>query len=170
LRQQIEQLDEQIACRHGMLTRCAPTAQAPSAYDASSCRCTVQIVPVPEHHLPTEPARSPPDADIISTRRWRIETTGAAITEAGGRLLPNIQPQRRRPRQHRLNSLVKAANSMASAPALTLCRSSTARHRAPGQERATRPSVSPSKPVAPLGASAVHDTWKRSLRCLSIEA
>jgi NodT family efflux transporter outer membrane factor (OMF) lipoprotein len=84
-RQQIEQLDEQIAlARH---TLAALTAQAPNAFDTLVVPLrTVQAVPVP--------AAVPADllgrrADIAAAR-WRIEAATGDVTSARASFYPNI--------------------------------------------------------------------------------
>ena len=84
-RQQIEQLDEQIALtRHALA---ALTAQAPSAYDSLVVPLrTVQAVPVP-NALPADLLGR--RADIISAR-WRIEAATSDVKSAKASFYPNI--------------------------------------------------------------------------------
>jgi NodT family efflux transporter outer membrane factor (OMF) lipoprotein len=84
-RQQIEQLDEQIAlARHALA---ALTAQAPNAWDGLSVPLrSLQVVPVP--------AAVPADllgrrADITAAR-WRVEAAGSDMASARAAFYPNI--------------------------------------------------------------------------------
>jgi NodT family efflux transporter outer membrane factor (OMF) lipoprotein len=84
-RQQIEQLDEQIAlARHALA---ALTAQAPNAWDGLSVPLrALQVVPVP--------AAVPADllgrrADITAAR-WRVEAAGSDMASARAAFYPNI--------------------------------------------------------------------------------
>lgn len=84
-RQQIEQLDEQIAlARHALA---ALTAQPPGALDQL-------VVPLRSVHLVPVPAAVPADllgrrADI-SAARWRIEAAGSDVKSAKASFFPNI--------------------------------------------------------------------------------
>ena len=84
-RQQIEQLDEQIALtRHALA---ALTAQAPNAYDALVVPLrSVQAVPVPSA-LPADLLGR--RADIVSAR-WRIEAATSDVKSARASFYPNI--------------------------------------------------------------------------------
>ncbi len=84
-RQQIEQLDEQIALtRHALA---ALTAQAPSAYDTLVVPLrTVQVVPVP-NALPADLLGRRAD---ISAARWRIEAATSDVKSAKASFYPNI--------------------------------------------------------------------------------
>jgi len=84
-RQQIEQLDEQIAlARH---TLAALTAQPPSAYDTLMVPLTtVQAVPVP-NALPADLLGRRAD---ISAARWRIEAATSDVSSAKASFYPNI--------------------------------------------------------------------------------
>lgn len=84
-RQQIEQLDEQIALgRHALA---ALTAQAPSAYDNLVVPLrTVQAVPVP-NALPAELLGRRAD---ISAARWRVEAATGDVVSAKASFYPNI--------------------------------------------------------------------------------
>lgn len=84
-RQQIEQLDEQIALgRHALA---ALTAQAPDALDTLVVPLrTVQAVPVPAA-LPADLLGRRAD---ISAARWRIEAAGSDVKSAKASFYPNI--------------------------------------------------------------------------------
>lgn len=84
-RQQIEQLDEQIALtRHALA---ALTAQPPNAYDQLVVPLgTVQALPVPGV-LPAEMLGRRAD---ISAARWRIEAATADVRNAKASFYPNI--------------------------------------------------------------------------------
>jgi NodT family efflux transporter outer membrane factor (OMF) lipoprotein len=84
-RQQIEQLDEQIALtRHALA---ALTAQAPSAYDTLVVPLrAVQAVPVPGA-LPADLLGRRAD---ISAARWRIEAATGDVRNAKASFYPNI--------------------------------------------------------------------------------
>lgn len=84
-RQQIEQLDEQIAlARHALA---ALTAQPPGSYDQLVVPLgAVQLVPVPE----TLPADLLGRRADISAARWRIEAATANVRNARASFYPNI--------------------------------------------------------------------------------
>ncbi|MDP9045372.1 MAG: efflux transporter outer membrane subunit [Pseudomonadota bacterium] len=84
-RQQIEQLDEQIAMtRHALA---ALTAQPPNAFDALEVRLdAVRLVPVPE----TIPADMLGRRADISAARWRIEAATANVRNAKAGFYPNV--------------------------------------------------------------------------------
>jgi NodT family efflux transporter outer membrane factor (OMF) lipoprotein len=116
-RQQIEQLDEQIAlARHALA---ALTAQAPSAYDTLIVPLrTVQAVPVP-NALPADLLGRRAD---ISAARWRIEAATSDVKSAKASFYPNINLSAFVGLASiGLNNLVKASSEQYGiGPALTL--------------------------------------------------
>lgn len=116
-RQQIEQLDEQIALTRHVLA--ALTAQAPSAYDTLVVPLhAVQIVPVPGS-LPADLLGR--RADVISAR-WRIEAATGDVQSAKASFYPNINLSAFVGLASiGLNNLVKASSEQYGiGPALTL--------------------------------------------------
>ena len=116
-RQQIEQLDEQIAlARHALA---ALTAQAPSAYDTLVVPLrSVQAVPVPTA-LPADLLGRRAD---ISAARWRIEAATSDVKSAKASFYPNINLSAFVGLASiGLNNLVKASSEQYGiGPALTL--------------------------------------------------
>jgi len=116
-RQQIEQLDEQIALtRHALA---ALTAQAPTAYDTLVVPLrTVQAVPVP-NALPADLLGRRAD---ISAARWRIEAATSDVKSAKASFYPNVNLSAFVGLASiGLNNLVKASSEQYGiGPALTL--------------------------------------------------
>lgn len=116
-RQQIEQLDEQIAlARHALA---ALTAQPPSAYDSLVVPLrSVQAVPVP-NALPADLLGRRAD---ISAARWRIEAATSDVKSAKASFYPNINLSAFVGLASiGLNNLVKASSEQYGfGPALTL--------------------------------------------------
>lgn len=116
-RQQIEQLDEQIALtRHALA---ALTAQPPDAYDTLVVPLsTVQAVPVPSA-LPADLLGRRAD---ISAARWRIEAATRDVANAKASFYPNINLTAAIGLNAiGLNNLIEASSRQYSyAPAITL--------------------------------------------------